>query len=319
MGSQLEDKIHRSRMILQNPYAYLNGEGGYDAVPCKKIIDVYETRRTLKSSYANPDGDDGYSEYPLYDDSVASSSSSLAILDKISTGKNKGRCYSRGVIKNIARNLQREMWFTRKKLFPARDKVGAMDILDPLLALKACGYTVQVRESLGQYLENGRLFEVAGIHDNSNDRVQISRRFSPVIRNFTTAHELGHAVLHEGTGLHRDRALDGSSIGGSRDFRETEADVFAAYFLLPEKQVRIAFEKIFLTQSFTLEENTAFALTSDNLESLQDKCRTLRDLVRVLAGAECYNGVHVISLTNKFKVSTEVMAIRLEDLRLVKM
>jgi len=194
-----------------------------------------------------------------------------------------------------------------------------MDILSPSLALESLGYTVQVEESLGQYSANGELFEVAGILNNKNNQAQISRRFSPVIRNFTTAHELGHAVLHEGAGLHRDRALDGSSNSRSRNSKEAEADIFAAYFLLPEKQVRAAFEKIFLTQLFTLDDNTAFALTSGSLESLQDRCRTLRDLTRLLASAVRYNRIHVNSLANQFNVSTEVMAIRLEELHLVKM
>jgi Zn-dependent peptidase ImmA (M78 family) len=192
-----------------------------------------------------------------------------------------------------------------------------MDILDPSLALQSLGYSVKVQESLGQYSTNGELFEVAGILDNSNTQVMISRRFSPVIRNFTTAHELGHAGLHDGSGLHRDRALDGSPNNHLRDGKEIEADVFAAYFLLPEKRVRSVFQKIFLTQSFILNEDTAFALTSKDLGSLQDRCRTLRDLTRILASAEYYNGVHVISLANHFRVSTEAMAIRLEELVLV--
>lgn len=318
MASQLEEEIQKSRKILQNPYAHLSGEGGFDAVSCKNIKGVHAVRRMLKNQYAYLDEDGGYSEYPYYGDDIASNSP-LIIIDKINKEKIEGRRYSRGSIENLARKLQREMWFIRKDLFPARDEVGAMDILNPSLALDSLGYTVQVEESLGQYSTNGELFEVAGILDNKNNKAQISRRFSPVIRNFTTAHELGHAVLHEGTGLHRDRALDGSVNSRSRDSKEAEADIFAAYFLLPEKQVRAAFKKIFLTQLFTLEENTAFALTSGSLESLQDRCRTLRDLTRLLVSAERYNSIHVNSLANQFKVSTEVMAIRLEELHLVKM
>jgi len=317
MASRLEHEIHKSRKILQNPYAHLDGEGGFDAISCEKMKDVHEARKMLKNQYAYLDESGGYSEYPYYDDSAVSSSP-LIIIDKINKEKNEGRRYSRDVIENITRKLQREMWFIRKELFPAREEVSAIEVLDPSLALETLGYTVRLEESLGQYSGNGELFEVAGVLDNTNKQAQISRRFSPVIRNFTTAHELGHAVLHEGAGLHRDRALDGSPNNRSRESKEIEADVFAAYFLLPEKQVRQAFKKIFLTQLFTLEENTAFALTSGNLESLQDRCRTLRDLTRMLASAGRYNGVHVISLANQFKVSTEAMAIRLEELRLVK-
>jgi Zn-dependent peptidase ImmA (M78 family) len=117
--------------------------------------------------------------------------------------------------------------------------------------------------------------------------------------------------------LHRDRALDGTG-GPSREPRETEADLFASFFLLPEKPVREAFKQKFLTELFVLNEGTAFALGSKDLESLQSRCRTLRDLARVLANAERYNGAHFHSLASQFRVSAEAMAIRIEELGLVE-
>jgi Zn-dependent peptidase ImmA (M78 family) len=173
-----------------------------------------------------------------------------------------------------------------------------------------------IRESLGQHAAGRDSFEVAGIVDNASGTVEISRRFAPSTRKFTTAHELGHAVLHEGSGLHRDRGLDGASTG-RRDPREAEADVFASYFLLPEKQVRGAFGKRFLTEEFGLTEATAFALSSGSLRHLQGRCRTARDLARILAGAQQYNGAHFRSISERFGVSIEAVAIRLEELGLV--
>jgi hypothetical protein len=46
--------------------------------------------------------------------------------------------------------------------------------------------------------------------------------------------------------------------------------------------------------------------------------RTLRDLARLLASATYYNGKAVYSLTEIFGVSVEAMAIRLEELDLVR-
>jgi Zn-dependent peptidase ImmA (M78 family) len=191
-----------------------------------------------------------------------------------------------------------------------------MQILDPELALRSLGYAVSIRESLGQHAAGRESFEVAGIVDNSKETVEISRRFSPAVMKFTTAHELGHAVLHQGSGLHRDRGLDGVSLG-PRDPREAEADTFAAYFLLPDKQVRAAFSNRFLTEEFELTEATAFALSSGSVRHLRDKCRTERDLARILAGTHQYNGAHFKSLAERFGVSVEVTAIRIEELGLV--
>lgn len=281
MDRSQKDAIHRSRKLLQNQYAYLDGDGGYDAVfpgtPAPVII---------------PPND-------------------------LLNGRNKGKRFSKKDIEEIARKLQVEMWLHRQEIWPGRGDIEPLDVLDPGLALKAIGYSVDVCESLGQYRGQGESFEVAGILDNDSSRVQISRRFSPEIRNFTIAHELGHAILHAGSGLHRDRALDGTSARQLRPPNEFEADNFAAYFLLPEKQVRIAFAQKFLTHRFVLDEATAFALFAEAQPVLQSKCRTVRDLTRMLASAEHYNGVRFESIAKQFGVSIEAMAIRLEDLGLV--
>jgi Zn-dependent peptidase ImmA (M78 family) len=193
-----------------------------------------------------------------------------------------------------------------------------MQILDPVLALRCLGYEVLVHESLGQYWAGRDSFEVAGIVDNSKEKVEISRRFGPVVRNFTTAHELGHAVLHEGSGLHRDRPIDAAR-SAPRDRQETEADAFASFFLLPEKQMRLVFESKFLTREFRLSETTAFALGVGSLGQLQSKCRTEHDLARILAGATQYNGFHFRCLADQFGVSMQTMAIRLGELHLVSL
>ena len=281
-------------------------------------MNVHEARRLLQNPYAYLDGNGAYTEYPQ-DDQSDESNVPLIAIEKINPSKSEGRRYHRNTIENIARTLQKEMWTVRKDLIPSRAEVSPMGILDPSLALQTLGYNTVIDESLGQYSRNGELFEVAGIIDNSKDEVRISRRFSPIIRNFTTAHELGHAVLHGGSGLHRDRALDGSPNNRSREPQEAEADIFAAYFLLPEKQVIAAFKKIFLEVPFVLNDNTAFALISDTVDSLQTRLRTLRDLSRYLSGVERYNGTQVISIAKQFNVSVEAMAIRLEELKLVQM
>jgi len=281
MIRDIAERIRRGRVDLQNPYAYLSSEGGYEALVPRRA------RATA-----------------------------LIGMGDVLKGRNRGRPFKRLEIERIVRNLHTEMWRGRAEIFEFEDEVDPMQILDPEVALRSLGYTVIIRESLGQHLAGKDSFEVAGTVDNSARKVEISRRFVPAIRNFTTAHELGHAVLHEGSGLHRDRGLDGASIG-PRDSREVEADTFASYFLLPEKQVRLAFRNRFLTEKFRLTDTTVFALNSRSVRDLQERGCSERDLARMLAAAEYYNGVHFKSLSGRFGVSVEVVAIRLEELGLV--
>ena len=314
MSANLNEKIRRSRKLLQDPYAYLDGEGGYDALDVAAPANVHEARRLLENQYAYLDENGGYTEWR----GSASETGSARLIDPVALldGRAKDRDFSKKEIEAIARRLHVELWNRRKEIWPARKDVSPSEILDPSTALISIGYSVDVAESLGQY--SGELFEVAGIIDNSNLNVQISRRFSSEIRRFTIAHELGHATLHSSSGLHRDRALDGASGSGPRPSREAEADLFASYFLLPEKPLREAFERAFLTQRFALTEERAFALTSKTLDYVQRRCRTTRDLARMLASAEYYNGVYFDSWARRFGVSIEAMAIRLEELGLIE-
>ena len=172
---------------------------------------------------------------------------------------------------------------------------------------------------LGQHLWGHEYLEVAGTIGASERTVEISRRFEAPFRKFTAAHELGHAILHDVQGFHRDRALDGSEPAMPRNRTEWEADVFATYFLMPEKQVRAVFEQVFKAPVFVLNEETAFALTAGDLEALRATLSEVRDFSKLLARTTQYDGVQFYSLAEQFGVSVETMAIRLEELSLVNL
>src|SRR5699024_6532006 len=117
----------------------------------------------------------------------------------------------------------------------------------------------------------------------------------------TSAHELGHAVLHPaGGGIHRDRPVDGAA--PARDRTEREADRFATYFLMPEKLVRARFSMIFGESSLALSEETAFALGETSLLDLTEKYRARRRLARLLASTDHYNGRYFKPLAEQFRV-----------------
>lgn len=308
MTKLVDEKISENRLLLQNPYAFLNGDGLYDAVPINTDFTgslkekITKSRRLLQDPYAYLNDSGGFSAAQRH----------LPLSKKVE----KKYRYSDKEIEQRTKDLQKNIWQKRNEIWSIDSApTDPIDMLDPAVAFGLIGYDFDTDETLGQYSYGGKQIEVAGIIDSNSKLVRISRRFPNNTRNFTAAHELGHALLHDARGLHRDRPLDGSSI--SRDSTEFEADKFATYFLMPRKLVNTRFKRFFLTDNFSLNEDTSFALTRDNSITIGKSQNTIRDLSRILSSTESYNGVRFISLANQFRVSVEAMAIRLEELELL--
>lgn len=302
-------EISEDRILLGNNYAHLNGDGEFSATKCVPLSslasanEITESRLLLEDPYAHLD-----------EDAVGGFSAISSRAELLSTEKKER--YTIDEIEKHAINLQKLMWGNRHKIWPNITTHRPVDVLDPIAALKFMGYDCEVEKNLGEFSSEGKLVEVAGTIDNSNKKVRISRHYSPNIQRFTAAHELGHAILHKTMGLHRDKPIDGST-ATRRNSTEFEADKFSAFYTMPSKLVRNTFKQIFLTENFSINEATAVALGYDDYGSLMRKCKSLRDLSRVLASTERYNGRHFTSLANQFKVSVVAMAIRLEELGLV--
>ncbi len=310
MDDKRSDLIRRSRLLLCNPYAHLDGDGDYDAL-LPAIDDITADRRAV---YQNP--------YRFIDDinEGVDDINAEVIIDQSAVFNNLDRpeSLSRVEVERVARSLLVELWNCRNQIFSATDGPSPIDVVDPLAALSAIGFKSKLVDTIGQFKSNsGDIFEVAGMLDRDSKRVSISQRYALPVRNFTAAHELGHAVLHENRGVHRDRPLDGTRISRRRTQKEKEADWFATYFLMPSRLVMKEFERRFLTTNFFLTEDTAFALGGRSLSELKDELPTMRDLSRALAEARGYNGVFFETLAEQFAVSRETMAIRLEELQLV--
>ena len=317
MGFSRKELIKKSRELYQNPYAHLDGEGGFDAIVPESSLDIHERRLHLQNPYAYLDEHGGYEGSS---DGINQNGSQPIRIDveQLLLGSPRARKFTKDQIEKIANKLQLEIWNQKSEIFVGRDEITPLDILDPVVALGSIGYGVNDQEPLGHHSIGGENFEVAGIVDRANREVRISSRFSGQIKRFTAAHELGHAILHPEAIMHRDRAIDGSSTVQNRDRIENEADAFAAAFLMPVKQVRREFVQRFLCEPFSLDDNTAFALGHGSLSATRTEIRTLRDLTRMLAQCEHYNQAHFNSMAKLFGVSTEAMAIRLEELRLVE-
>lgn len=284
--SAVDLQIARSRELLEDPYAYLNESGGYSA-------EVSSGRTNRASSHS---------------------------LETVSPSMDEGntigqRRYTDREIETVVKNLHARLWNDRESLWEGVPPVDPIALLDSAIALRLVGYEYTVESGLGRYRADGGHVEVAGLIDRASRTVRVSHQFPKSIRRFTAAHELGHAVLHQaGGGIHRDRPLDGGTV--SRDQGEWEADKFATCFLMPARLVKKRFVTFFGTDCFTLTDHTA-ALLCMSLHEAQAKTRTPRDLARRLANMTQYNGRFFKSLSEQFQVSTEAMAIRLEELALV--
>jgi len=322
MTKSFRARIIEDRRLKQNPYAHSDGQGDYSALPPIEIQpdasseQVHRSRLKLQNPWAHHDGDGGYSALTGEKSTTHDSFAVAMPLDVVPIGEFNPRSkehYSDDEIELIARNLQTKIWQERNKIWSGIAPSNPIKILDPEIALKLIGFDFELAESLGQFFHEGKQVEVAGTIDKDSNHVHISRKFHPYIRSFTAAHELGHALMHKSTGLHRDRPVDGTSL--SRTAIERQADKFATYFLMPQKQMKVVFKQLFLADKFILSEATAFALGC-NYESLEKM--TLRQLSRVLASAERFNGINFISLAEQFHVSIETMAIRIEELGLIE-
>lgn len=226
-------------------------------------------------------------------------------------------------IEVVAINLQNLMWKYRSKIWQKDIPELPVQILNPDTAIrKIIGYKFYQDDSIGQYEVDGDVFEIAGLIDKSSKTIHVSKQFPFETQNFTAAHELGHAFFHKQTVMHRDKAIDGSS-SLHRNIRELQADKFAAYFLMPQKQVIAAFKRLFSTDKFALTADTTFALTggrTSSVSTFKNECENLRGLAKIIASTKIIDNSDGItkSLSDIFQVSITTMAIRLEELNLVE-
>lgn len=222
-------------------------------------------------------------------------------------------------IEDAASDFQNLLWKHRDLIWLNNSPNHPAKVLQPGIALKkALAYNfVQVEKLDIIDDENGR-FETAGIIDQKDKIVLISNNFDKNTQNFTSAHELGHALLHKQTILHRDRPINGTTDNFKRNITERQADKFATNFLMPAKLVKNEFIEIFQTDRFVINQLTAFNLIKDSPSKLRNECKNLRGLATKLASSERYDNQSFISIAELFNVSVTAMAIRLEELGLIE-
>lgn len=214
-----------------------------------------------------------------------------------------------------ARDTLMDIW-AHKGSFGLNERSRPTEIFNPKLAAEILNIDFVEHETLGRRFGNGKeRFEIAGMLNRQQNQIVVSRKFGFEVARFTAAHEIGHWLLHPHEVMHRDRPILGSTTE-PRDRVESEADYFAACFLMPRKAVIKAFEETFdIDTPFIFTDNTAFRLQPGNHDVLMregDK----HDRAVALASAQSYGGRPFFSLAKQFGVSVSSMAIRLEELEL---
>ncbi|UOX33712.1 cyclodeaminase/cyclohydrolase family protein [Flavobacterium sediminilitoris] len=243
----------------------------------------------------------------------------IPLFEGINTLIQKARASKGAEVENCVRELQTLIWNNKHLLWKKNIPTNPLEILRPDYILKsALGYDFISSSTYGVLINEDKSIKVAGIIDQPNKIVAVSNGFPKEVQNFTAAHELGHAILHEQSILHRDIPVDTSGKRNSRDRVEIQADAFATYFLMPTKLVKKEFEKRYSTKAFKINEEIAFKFGGRSITDLKKECKNIRSLSRKLASTELYDSNNFISLAKQFNVSIEAMAIRLEELNLVQ-
>lgn len=323
MDGSYRESLSRSRRRLQNPYAHIEDLDAENQTATLNTADqtlddrVHASRRLLENQYAYV-ADGGFSasvpESAVPSDRAEADLDKSPLLDKPNGSSLRAERVRTVEIETKAQAVHKLLWTRRDKDVVKARGFDPTHLLDPAAALELLGYECELAETLGQFRKGEQLIEVAGLIDTNRRVVKASRQFSPSVRRFTLAHELGHAVLHSEMGtVHRDKPLDGPSSASDRI--EREADRFATIFLMPQKLVRQHFRGRFLCTKFVISDATLFAIGGDEEQRLRRKSDR-RTVSIIVAGLSRFDGRHFHSLADQFGVSVLAMAIRLEELDL---
>lgn len=208
--------------------------------------------------------------------------------------------------------LHKELWRRRDKIYPSG--CSPFDLLKPQLCAEILGYEYIEVPSLDWPLDSQK--RIAGQVDPLRKLIAISSRFRTSEKLFTGAHEIGHVVLHEPKELLRERPIDGPR-ANQQDYREREADCFAAQFLMPTRLMRRAFENLFgEPPPIRLDDSLAFWLSPDDPgEVLFADKESLLPVLRLARFSPISSNYR--PMNEQFGVSPTAMAIRLQELEFI--
>ena len=117
--------------------------------------------------------------------------------------------------------------------------------------------------------------DVCGFLDINEKTIWVNVTDNTNRQNFTIAHEFGHWMLHKDEILENPESYNGffrQPLGGCKDYRETEANMFAAQLLVPKEMLKIC-----CTAKFTTEMMARLFQVSEDVIGYRLKQEGLND------------------------------------------
>lgn len=120
----------------------------------------------------------------------------------------------------------------------AKVRLEARRILDEMAVIEPPINPVEIARSLGLQVVfarfSGKSRDISGFYDCEENAIYVNEEEYPPRQTFTVAHELGHSVLHRDWAMSADYQVMWRDPREQRqDFRESEANFFAAELLMP--------------------------------------------------------------------------------------
>lgn len=221
-----------------------------------------------------------------------------------------------------ANKLLRRLWDRRDELFTKGATAEQVLLAAPeVVPRKLLNFDLVYVEEIAWGKSQ---FDIAGFIDRETREIVVAKRFPLEQRRFTTAHEIGHVVMHQGLIHHRDRPIDGRErLDRYRPAQEREADVFAAEFLMPSRLLTNVFYRYFggrivgSNPDDSLSSRLSTALERQIAPSDLREMSSLGRAKLIAAVSEFGEDIFGCSLAQRFTVSVTAMAIQLRDLGLV--
>jgi len=218
-------------------------------------------------------------------------------------------------IEKAARGLQMQLWDRQCCFWPGQ-KVTPLDACDPWVAAHHLGFEVQEGWLDSEGSRAGR-YQLGGFLNRQAKLIGISDQQKPRTQRFTLAHELGHVLMHPGIHHHRELPLAGiTEPHEAVEPKERQANHFAGCFLVPAKQLRLAFRASFGVEHLTPTDEVAYELLGAGFKSLLNSPYESLHFERLVAQAVRFRGRHFSALNDLFQVSATTLAIRLRQARL---
>jgi hypothetical protein len=219
-------------------------------------------------------------------------------------------------VEERARQLQIELWDRQCSLWPG-EKVTPIDVCDPWVAAQYLGFEVQEGCVDSPGTRSG--FQLGGFLNRPAKLIGLSDQQKPQTMRFTLAHEVGHVLLHPGLHHHRELPLHGiTEPREAVEPKERQANHFAGCFLVPQKQLKLAFAQSFGVERLTLTDDVAYELLGSNFMALMNSPYDSLHFERVVAQAQRFRGRHFGALHELFKVSPTTLAVRLRQCNLTR-